>query len=206
MPGILKRIFAILCDTTVCVCVCVCSYRSSFSIPRGLLWQHQVTKVSAAETTATNTEHRTQRLVASCSPTHCLTEYKSAINQTAWTPDIAQAVFLKKEPYWWNSDHLRDRPTGRQAGSWPKPPCSINSCSQWGQQNKQGRNIQSPGEGRLHTQMIFLHLNWHVMKNNTVGLIGTHPSYNYKNVIYANKAVTGLNYISENIISCSVWL
>lgn len=67
------------------------------------------------QSSVTNTGHLLQP---------CTAESKS-VTKPDWTPDNVQAVFLKKEPYWRNSDHLRDSPTDRQAGSPSLPAASI---------------------------------------------------------------------------------
>ncbi len=148
-------------------------------------------------------KHRAQCTIASCSLAHCLAESKSE------TPDKIRAVFLKKEPYWWNSDHLRDRPTDRQAVGPSLPAASIAAPIE-GSKTSEAGTFRALGGGQLHT--IFLQLHCQVMRSNTKldrhththTHSHTHTSHNCKNVIYANETVTGLIHIATNTNSCSV--
>lgn len=77
-------------------------------------------------------------MIASCSLAHCLAECESVTNPTEWTPDNIQGVFLKKEPYWWSSDHLRDSPADRQAVSPSLPAASIAAPIEGSKTSKAG--------------------------------------------------------------------
>lgn len=116
-----------MCDTRS---VCVCSFRSSFSIPKGISsltcggikrqrFPHKKQHTEQCH------KHKTQRTNASCSLARCLAESKSATNPTEGTPDDIQADFPKKEPYWSKGDHIRDRITDRAAVGLSLPAASI---------------------------------------------------------------------------------
>lgn len=120
------------------MCVCVPSGAHLVS-QRLILWRYQETRVSALKQhTVQHHKHKTQCPVASCSLTRCLAEYKSVIIQREWTSDNTRADFLKEEPYWWRSDHLRDRPTDRQAVSPGLPAASMAAPIEGSKTSKAG--------------------------------------------------------------------
>lgn len=100
--------------------------------------------------------------------------------------------------YWRSCDRLRRGSTDSRS-----LPAASRAAPTEGSKTKQGRNIQSRGEGQGgHTQTIFLQL--HRERDKLSSHLQARTHLELQAVIYANEEETGFIHMAANTISCSV--